>query len=217
MAITPSDEKRVDGWDERHIVAYMFTKGQSGTLDDYWVLDSSGNCWYRLQFVSHGTINRECQMVGQALKMAYPKIVSRPIIIRKLTENAPRRDFFEPQEVQKIIDYLPEYLQDYVRFAWYSGWRRGEISSLTFDDIRKDEIHLKPENSKNGEARLLPLTGDLLSLIRKRQSERVEECPYVFHRNGKFIGDFRKAWYSATKKAGCRGKSISCLEKIVCT
>ena len=44
MAIAPSDEKRVDDWDERGIVAYMFTKGQSGILDHYGVLDPSGNC-----------------------------------------------------------------------------------------------------------------------------------------------------------------------------
>ena len=45
MAITPSDKKRVAVWDERHIVACMFTKRQTGYLDDYWVLGFSGNCW----------------------------------------------------------------------------------------------------------------------------------------------------------------------------
>src|SRR5437764_13407971 len=45
MAITASDEKRANGWGQRPIVAYRFTKGQSRILDHHWLLDSSGNCW----------------------------------------------------------------------------------------------------------------------------------------------------------------------------
>jgi hypothetical protein len=44
MTITPSDKKRVEVWDERRIVACMFTKRQTAYLDDYWVLGFSGNC-----------------------------------------------------------------------------------------------------------------------------------------------------------------------------
>ena len=61
-------------------------------------------------------------MLGQALnKIAYPKIVSHPIVIHKLTESFPRQDFFEPKEVESILSHLPGYLQDYVLFAWLSG------------------------------------------------------------------------------------------------
>ena len=62
---------------------------------------------------SNGTINRECQMLGQAInKLAYRKrIISRPVYIRKLEEFNIRRDFFEPWEVENIIKYLPDYLE----------------------------------------------------------------------------------------------------------
>ena len=33
-------------------------------------------------------------------------------------------------------------------------------------------------------------------------------CPFVFHRNGKEIKGFRKAWTSACKAAGCPGKLL---------
>jgi hypothetical protein len=62
--------------------------------------------------------------------------------------------------------------------------------------------------SKSGEPLVLSLTGDLLSLIHKRQSEHVEDCLYVFHRRGAFIRDFCKAWYKATKEGGVLGKSF---------
>ena len=64
-------------------------------------------------------------MRGQALnKIAYPKIISRPIVIRKLTESFPRQDFFEPQEVESY-SHLPDYLQDYVLFAWIRDGGKG--------------------------------------------------------------------------------------------
>jgi hypothetical protein len=44
MAITASHEKRVERWDEWPIVAYMFTKRQSGESYEYWLLSLSGNC-----------------------------------------------------------------------------------------------------------------------------------------------------------------------------
>jgi integrase len=113
---------------------------------------------YRLQSVAHGTVNRECQMLGQALnKVAYPHVISRPIVIRKLTESFPRQDFFEPQEVESVLSHLPGYLQDYVRFAWLSGWRKGSISSLTWEHVHTSEIRVP--TSKNGEPLVLVLTG----------------------------------------------------------
>lgn len=49
MAITPSDETRADGSDEGHIMAGMYTKSQTGYLDEYGGLDSSGNCCVKAQ------------------------------------------------------------------------------------------------------------------------------------------------------------------------
>src|SRR5713101_4992267 len=58
IAIAPSDVKRADGWDERRIVAWIFTKRQTGDLDEYWLLDPSGNCcekFYRFAISLGGT------------------------------------------------------------------------------------------------------------------------------------------------------------------
>jgi integrase len=164
---------------------------------------------YRMNSVSTSTVNRECQLLSQALnKIAYPKVISRQVIIRKLPENSPRQDFFEPEEVEKVISFLPDYLKDYVRFAWLSGWRKNEVSTLKWNDVHLNsrEIRLHPENSKNDEPRLLILAGELYTLIQRRLEQRVEECPYVFHRRGEHIQDFRKAWRNATEKAGCQGR-----------
>jgi integrase len=63
-------------------------------------------------------------------------------------------------------------------------------------------VRLKIEDSKNGEQWVLPLEGRLWELIEERLKERRLDCPYVFHHDGKKIGDFRKAWQSACVASG---------------
>jgi integrase len=140
-------------------------------------------------------------MLGQALnKLAYRKrIFSRPVYIRKLEEFNIRRDFFEPWEIEKIVSYLPDYLQDLVRFAAISSWRRNEIATLVWDDVSFSShvIRLNSLNNKTGNTKILPFIGDIPVILQRRWKARIEGCPYVFHRKGQFIRDFRKAWNKA--------------------
>jgi integrase len=67
-------------------------------------------------------------------------------------------------------------------------------------DLHERVIRLRAEVSKNAEGRVLPLEGPLWELIEHRLD--AGDGPYVFHRQGKPIGDFRKAWIAACVKAG---------------
>jgi integrase len=93
--------------------------------------------------------------------------------------------------------------------------RKSECASLTWADIEGDTLTLKGENSKNGEARIIPLIGELGQIITRRRAARrivrdgiatTELCDYIFHRSGAPIAEFRKSWATATKKAKCPGK-----------
>ncbi len=68
--------------------------------------------------------------------------------------------------------HLPEYLKDFILFAYITGMRRGEVQSLRWSDIHGDAITLRPENSKNSEARTIPLEGELGELIERRREAR---------------------------------------------
>jgi hypothetical protein len=35
---------------------------------------------------------------------------------------------------------------------------------------------------------------DLLTIVERRVKARHLDCPYIFHRNGKHMGEFRKVW-----------------------
>ena len=167
----------------------------------------------RLKHVSKSTINRECQLLGQALKLAYPSIISRPIRIRKLPEAAPREDFFEPKEIEVVIANLPDYLRDVTRFGYITSWRKNEILSLRWDSVNfaQREIRLRPKTVKTRAGRVSPLTDELIALLEYRREMRVNEL--VFHRHGERIHDFRKAWRSATRAANCEGKVFHALRR----
>ena len=69
---------------------------------------------------------------------------------------------------------------------------------------------MRLKTSKNGRGRVLPLEGDLREIIERRWASRqfttreggASLSPLVFHRKGEPVGDFRKAWANALKKAG---------------
>ncbi len=127
--------------------------------------------------------------------------------IRRLPERNVRQGFFEAEEFEAVIAHLPHYLKDFVHFGYLSGWRKGEIASLTWDDVDHEAriIRLRPEKSKTGEGRVLALSGELWEVIERRLQDRGSVL-WVFHRKGIPIGDIRKAWKTACRKGGVPGK-----------
>src|SRR5262249_45507883 len=129
-----------------------------------------------------------------------------------LPEHNARQGFFEAPEFEAVVGALPEYLQDVARFAYLTGWRKGEIVSLQWADVdlQGGAIRLRPEHSKNGRGRIVMLDGDLGALIQRRVQARLtvtrqgeaKVCDRVFHRDGEPTGDFRKAWTTACVAAG---------------
>ncbi len=154
------------------------------------------------------SINRVTQLLGQAYKLA---ALPGPRI-RKLSEiGNERQGFFSEQEIRKVVANLRAELADFTLFGWLTGMRKSDIASLAWEDVDGDVIRLRAENAKNGEARMIPLEGELAELIARRQAARPVKvngtamlCSLIFHRKGQPIGDFRKAWAMASKKAGIR-------------
>ncbi len=74
---------------------------------------------------------------------------------------------------------------------------------------------MEPGETKNNEGKMFPLTPQLRKVL-ERQRERTDAIeqaqartiPWIFHRNGKRIRDFREAWATACKAAGQEGRLI---------
>jgi hypothetical protein len=81
---------------------------------------------YRKEHTAQGrkpaTINRELHYLGQALRLAQEReLLERVPRIRNEPEDNARQGFFEHQEFERLMPLLPEDLQDFARFAYYSG------------------------------------------------------------------------------------------------
>src|SRR5262249_6219956 len=121
---------------------------------------------------SRTTVNRELQLLGQSLRLAKRKKLLKEIPhIGKFSEkdNA-RQGFFERKELERMLTVLPSYLQDVTRFAYHTGWRKGEILTLAWRDIQGDVIRLRPEIAKNKDGRIIILVGEIANIIARRQA-----------------------------------------------
>jgi integrase len=161
------------------------------------------------------TVNRSTQLLAQAFNLALERRqLSMAPHIRHLPERGnARQGFFADHEFRGVVENLPSYLQDFARFGYLTGWRRGEIASLRWEDVDGDLIRLRGENVKNGESRSITADGELAELLERRKKARqvktktaVLIADLVFHHGGEPIVDFRKAWATACRMAGVEGK-----------
>ena len=162
---------------------------------------------------SNATINRELQILKRALVLATrrdPPKVARVPYIRLLPENNVRKGFLDDGQYLKLRNELPDYLQPLFVVGYHLGNRLGELRHLRWNqvDLKRKQIRLNPGETKNKEGRVLPVYGEMRHWLEMQKSitdAKYPSCPYVFHHNGNLIVDFRKAWRSATKRAGLVG------------
>jgi integrase len=154
------------------------------------------------------TINRDLAVLRRMFSVAIKggRLQIRPYF-PMLHEAEPRQDFFEAAEYTAVRARLPEHAQDVMDFAHLTGWRKGEILGLESSSVDRTAgvVRLPASRSKNKHARMLALSAPLKALIERRWHSRTITqadgttvlADLVFHRNGKRIAGFRKAWASA--------------------
>lgn len=170
--------------------------------------------------LSSATINRRLsalkRMFSLGTKTSPPKILNIPHIPH-LAENNVRTGFFEYDEYLAIRGALPDYLKAVVSIAFHTGFRKGEILSLKWDqvDMERGRIVLEVGTTKNNEGRVAYMPDDLYKVLEAQKRFRDTKFPhfsYVCFRieNKKpiKIGDTRVAWRKACKAIGLEGKLI---------
>jgi integrase len=163
---------------------------------------------------STGTIDKETEILRAAYRLGQKrKLIKQVPYFPFFRADNRRTGFFETDQVERLLRELPAPIADATEFAYLSGWRKGEILPLRWEAVDRAVREIRLETSKSGDPRTLPLEGALWLLIEKRWRERqfqrgalTEISPFVFHDAGKRLGDFRKSWATACKKAGVAGK-----------
>ncbi len=142
-----------------------------------------------------------------ARQMTPPKVVNMPYIPH-LAENNVRQGYFEHSEYLALKKALPSYLRPVVTLAYHTGMRKEEILGLQWlqVDLMEGKINLKPQDTKNNEARVIYMEGELLEVIhfqRAFRDQKFPKCPWVFFgETGERIRDFRGSWERACIEVG---------------
>jgi integrase len=161
------------------------------------------------------TINRETQLLGQAIRPFLQKHRLPMPPIRKLPEDNTREGFFSRAEFEPLVSHLPSDLRDFTRWAYLTAWRKGEIASLRWVDVDVEgrTVRLSWRRSKTKKARTMVLAGELAAIIERRSAARaalvvkgIATDRVFFREDGSPVQDFKKAWASACKTAGIAGR-----------
>jgi integrase len=179
----------------------------------------------RAEGAAPATIRYEMAVLGRMYTLAIHAglLTAKPPMPTIKVRNT-RTGFFETDEIERVLAALPEDLRPAIEFAYLTGWRIGEIKSLTWAQIDGDAyvIRLEPGTTKNEEGRTFPFRkyprlGALLAqqldrtLALQRETGRI--IPWVFWWHGEPIREFRRTWRRACEFARCPGRLVHDLRR----
>lgn len=165
---------------------------------------------------SNATINRELAIIKRAFRLGERSgAVSRIPYIEMLPEDNVREGFFSEAAFLSVRSKCCELVADIIAFAYVTGWRIQAILDLEWRNI--DDESVRTTLSKNRKPVVFPITPFplLLEAIdrRRRNTKEIERrkgavIPYVFHRDGQRVIDFRGEWEAASRRAGIPGRLV---------
>lgn len=132
-----------------------------------------------------------------------------------LKRNSNARDkILSPDEFQRLMDNAPRHTKLILLTAFYTGMRRGEILSLTWDklDLKKKVIRLDATDTKDKEARTIPICDELLRVLKaipRPIHDLDKKLVFAYNRKNRRgkgeddpLTDIRSGLEDACKKAG---------------
>jgi integrase len=115
--------------------------------------------------------------------------------------------FLSDEERDRLLEACREsqnpYLQTIVILALSTGARRGELLSLRWPDVDLKRCRLTLRETKNGETRSVPLTGNGLAVLTQHAEVRRRDTTLVFpDRTGSRPLGIRGAFDNAVERSG---------------
>jgi integrase len=115
-----------------------------------------------------------------------------------------------------MIGHLPEPINDLVRAYYLTARRKQELVQARWEWVDRGARTLTIPDTKNGDPAVIPLEGELAELLERRWRARevrrkdgtVFLSPWIFHRQGKPVRKFTRAFDKARIAAGVPHKTV---------
>lgn len=125
--------------------------------------------------------------------------------VKKPRINNQKTEHLADSELRRLLDTLDNWpdrmAASIVRFALYTGLRRGEIFRLTRDDVDMDRQTVRLRDPKGGVDQHLPLSDDAVEIL--ESVPKKHRTPWIFYgRNGLQRKCIRAAWGDIRRAAG---------------
>ena len=159
---------------------------------------------------AHGTINRELAALKAMLNLGAtqtPPKVDRVPSIKMLKENNARKGFFEHGDFLALRDALPDYLKGFATFAYKTGTRVSEISSIEWRQVEFDQRIVRLEKTKNDEDRDVYLDDEEKEIFdqaweARKRGKKLLSYVFLNRKGNDKVKQFTKAWQRACQDAG---------------
>lgn len=157
---------------------------------------------------SYSTVRQDCSMLSLGYRLAVRNLGFDqrliPLIEPPPSEDNVRQGFIYEDEMQALVGALGGDHGDLVEWLFYSSWRKGTAQRIEWRDHfpRDGSLLIRPEIEKTKKPRPIPIAGKLVAIFERRLQKRRLDCPFIFHHQGRPIGDFRKRWRSGLRAAG---------------
>lgn len=140
--------------------------------------------------VKPATINRQLNILKRIFNLAKKRwlwIKEVPYIEMEPKADVKRVRFLSFEEFRKLYDATPNWLQDIITFAAWTGLRQGNILNLKRSqvDFKEWVVFLEADETKNNETLILPLSSKAKEVLEKYLKVYRLESPYIFsQKNG---------------------------------
>jgi integrase len=155
--------------------------------------------------ITDTTVNRDLEALRRMLFWAVDEglLVANPLSrVRMTRERKKPRFVVSLAEEEQLLAAAAPHLRPIIIAALDTGMRRGEILAQRWEhiDFTREVLSVTRSKTPEGEAREIPLTARLASLLRSsRQPEGV-----VFTSKGQPLRQIKTAWKAAIRRAGIR-------------
>lgn len=151
------------------------------------------------------TINRDLEVLRNIMNWAVDEglLLSNPLSrLHMERERRKPRPVISVAEELTLLAVCSPHLQKMVKTVLRTGMRRGELLNQRWEhiDFERQLLFVSHSKTPEGEAREIPLTNDLLDLLKSEK----KPSGLIFTFNDHAIRSIKTAWKTALRKSGIR-------------